>query len=456
MKSPKKSRSTQWACGFLAVLLCGTACAAAAPLRAAVAKVDITPPTGFLMWGYAARKAPSTGTLDPLWARVLVLDDSHTRIAVVAVDLGRSFGPPALRRLNQAVRRSSGVIGVLVAASHTHSGPVVLDEYREGAPAWENVALDKIRKAVDQASAQLAEVWIGVGYGVSYIGYNRIEVRLDGKAKWLGSNGTEIPSAPLDPTVAVVRLDRPDGSPLAILVNYACHPVIFGADNLQYSADFPAALTQAVEEAVDGRPLCFFLQGAPGDINPYHASTPLREDAVRLRDLAGRHLGEEAARVAKTIPTQTEAEGHLDYAEDILKVPLRWEAEKFREGLLRVFGANAFDVYGPVIAPEIDLPVSTLVINKRLAVMTMPGEPFVDFQMDWRNRCPAPDSLFLGYTNGYYGYFPTIRAAARGGYGASSSTTWVQVGAGEQMVNRALVRVHEMLGALHPAPAEVQ
>ena len=446
----------RYLCALLVALLGGTVGAAAASLRAGVAQADITPPPGVLMWGYAGRKGPATGVLDPLEARVLVLDDGHTRIALVAVDLGRSFGPPALDRLREAVRKSSGVTAVLVAASHTHSGPVIMDEYPNGPPAWENTALDKIAKSIDRAASELTDARIGVGRGVCYIGYNRIEVQLDGKAKWLGSNRTEIPSAPLDPTVTVVRLDRPNGSPLAILVNYACHPVILGADNLQYSADFPAALTQAVEEAVDGRPLCFFLQGAPGDINPYHASAPLREDAVRLRDLAGRRLGEEATRVAKTIHTQTEAEGHLDYAEDILNFPLRWDAEKFREGLLRVFGANAFDVYGPVIAPANDLPVSTLLINKRLAVMTMPGEPFVDFQMDWRNRCPAPDSLFLGYTNGHYGYFPTIRAAARGGYGASSSTTWVQVGAGEQMVNRALVRAHEMLGALHPAPAEVQ
>ena len=51
----------------------------------------------------------------------------------------------------------------------------------------------------------------------------------------------------------------------------------------------------------------------------------------------------------------------IPYAEDILKFPLRWEAEKFHEGLLGVFGADAFDVYEPVVAPEINLPVSTLV-----------------------------------------------------------------------------------------------
>jgi len=58
----------------------------------------------------------------------------------------------------------------------------------------------------------------------------------------------------------------------------------------------------------------------------------------------------------------------------------------------------------------------------------------------------------LGYTNGYFGYFPTIVAAAQGGYGASNSNTWVEVGAGERMVDHAVTRIYEMLGRLGDAP----
>lgn len=59
-----------------------------------------------------------------------------------------------------------------------------------------------------------------------------------------------------------------------ILVNYACHPVVIGVDNLRYSADYPGVMTQVVEKTFGGGPLCFFLQGAPGDINPLYAVTP--------------------------------------------------------------------------------------------------------------------------------------------------------------------------------------
>ena len=90
------------------------------------------------------------------------------------------------------------------------------------------------------------------------------------------------------------------------------------------------------------------------------------------------------------------------------------------------------------------------------AFMTMPGEPFVDFQINWRDRCPTPDAFFLGYANGYYGYFPTIHAASEAGYGTASATTWVEVGAGERMVDRAIVRTYEMMGRLNDMPEDLK
>jgi hypothetical protein len=43
-------------------------------------------------------------------------------------------------------------------------------------------------------------------------------------------------------------------------------------------------------------------------------------------------------------------------------------------------------------------------------------------------------------------YFPTIEAASEGGYGADPTTSPVQVGAGEEMMNQALLNIYTMLG----------
>ncbi|HKS96183.1 MAG TPA: hypothetical protein VJV74_08620, partial [Terriglobia bacterium] len=102
------------------------------------------------------------------------------------------------------------------------------------------------------------------------------------------------------------------------------------------------------------------------------------------------------------------------------------------------------------------LPVTTLLINRRIALAALPGEPFVQFQMDWRSRCPVEDAFFMGYSNADYDYFPTIRAATYGGYGAANTATRVELGAGNRMVNHALIRLYEFLGRLTDTPEDLK
>jgi neutral ceramidase len=441
-------------CYFAVATLACTYIASAADLRAGIAKVEITPAPGEQMWGYENRTKPATGMLDPLYARVLILDAKDRRIALIALDLGRAFGPASLDQLRTAARRN-GITCLLVTASHTHSGPVVQDEYRNGAPAWERKALSGIEDALQGAAGNLVDARLGVGYGNAYIGHNRLKVNEDGTVSWFETNQTQIPTAPVDPTVSILRIDRADGRPMAVLVNYSCHPVIFGPDNLQYSADYPGVMTRVVESELGGDAMAVFLQGAPGDINPYYAVTPIKQDAVGRRDWTGKTLGEEAIRVAKHIQTEPDPNPSIEFVEEKLPMHIRWDVEGFRLGLKRFLG-DAYDQYVGRITQNVELPVTTVLINRRIALMTMPGEPFVNFQINWRQRCPVAHAFFLGYTNGYFGYFPTIRMASLGGYGAASASTWLEVGAGERMVDRAVVHMYEMLGRLYSEPEEMR
>jgi hypothetical protein len=60
----------------------------------------------------------------------------------------------------------------------------------------------------------------------------------------------------------------------------------------------------------------------------------------------------------------------------------------------------------------------------------MPGEPFVAFQLRLAGESPIPNAWLFGCADGYFGYFPTIRAVTEGGYGAQGCETCVEVGAG--------------------------
>jgi neutral/alkaline ceramidase-like enzyme len=439
------------------VLLCVAlpAGAIAAGLEAGVAGVDITPVPGVGMYGFANRKGGATGVLDPLMVRVLVLEAGEKRLALVALDLGE---PPAgewINRLREKAARTSGISYVLVAATHTHSGPHIRDEYPpKQAPDWESPALEKVAQSIDDAHRRRGEARIGFGYGNVLIGHNRLRPEPDGSVTWFERDNTMVPTSPVDPTVAVLRVDDAAGKPLAILVNYACHPVVFGSDNLQYSADYPGVALRTVERELGGEPLAMFLQGGDGDINPYYAVHPLDQDAVRMRDWTGERLGQEAARVARSVRTEPARDATLDWSEDTLDLDWRWNVPKLRDAVRQSWGPEAAAEIERRAAEGLHAPVATVLIDRRIALMTVPGEPFVEHQIDWRNRCPVHDSLFVGYTNGSLGYFPSIRAAVLGGYGAANSATYVQPDAGARIVNHAIVRVYEMLGRLRDAPED--
>lgn len=432
-----------------------TLSAQAQTFRAGVSRADITPPVGVEMWGYTNRASGATATLDPLYARVLVLDDSRRRVAVVTLDLGRTFGPAQMAQVRDRVRRSDGVHDVVFIASHTHSGPVIEDSYDGGViPAWEQRALDRIAVAIGEAAKKMVAARIGAATGQAILGHNRRLVEPDGSVRMLWRNATGQPTGVIDPTVGVIRIDDGEGRPLAVLVNYACHPVVFGPDNLRYSADFPGAMAALVERELGGNVVGFFLQGAPGDINPMADKTPLEEDADREMRRIGELLGKEVARVAKAVKTVAPPAPELAVMTEELKFTNRWNLDKLRAGILATFGPRLAARYEKYITPEMSLPVTTLVINREIALVGLPGEPFVGLQLMLKQRSPIPMTFLCGYTNGYFGYFPTIRDAVSGGYGADTIVTRVEIGAGERMVDRGIIHIYRILGRLKDRPEE--
>ena len=86
-------------------------------------------------------------------------------------------------------------------------------------------------------------------------------------------------------------------------------------------------------------------------------------------------------------------------------------------------------------------------LGEEIAWAGFPGEFFDDFQVDLRRRSPVANTFFVGYCNGMYSYFPTIKAAAEGGYGASWGLL-AEAGTGEQMVDKAVIGLYQLLGKI--------
>ena len=191
-----------------------------AEFLAGMARIEITPPLGVAMAGYAARKGGATGVHDPLYATALVMKNGEVSVAYVVLDL-IGMNAPAVE---QQVAQQFGIPNTVLISIHTHSGPD-----RSAADWWKD-AQAKIVTVVGQARANLRPARIGAATGQAALGYNRRQVLPDGQVKMLWSNPQKLPTDPLDNTVSVLRIDDPSGNPRAILVNYAVHPVTLGED----------------------------------------------------------------------------------------------------------------------------------------------------------------------------------------------------------------------------------
>lgn len=262
-------------------------------LHAGVGRVDITPPPDIPngMW-MAQRHVRAEGIHQPLWLTSLALADGDERVVLIDIDWC-VLSDAQDRRLRDAVAAATGlpVRRVLPICTHNHAGPVTQDTYQgEGADEVAAYVAALPGRAVEACVAaldRLEPVRVAAGTGESDIGVNR-DLRLpDGRAV-AGPN----PEGPADRSVGVVRIECEGGAPVAVLVNYACHPTVLGPDNRLVSPDYPGT-TKRVVEAQLGAP-CIFLQGAHGDMGPIEGFVGDAAVAERL----GTRLGLAAAAVA--------------------------------------------------------------------------------------------------------------------------------------------------------------
>lgn len=246
-----------------------------AKLVAGVAKVDIT-----------NRKAGPVN--DPLYAKAIVLRSAETTVVIVSVDavaigeigyIKNDYLPTVRDRLKAEL----GILptNVLINASHCHG--VVCDD----------VAARTV-EAVKLAMQRMVEVRVGVGNGhEDRIMENRRLKLKSGKtadvrhAYSLPPDDEVAEVGPVDPQIGVMRLDRLDGRTLAVLYNFAMHP-IQGVPSGANTADVIGFASKTIEDNLSPEAMALFLQGCGGDINPiYYKDVEHPRSAEPLGNLLG-------------------------------------------------------------------------------------------------------------------------------------------------------------------------
>jgi len=400
---------------------------------AGVAQRDITPEKPTPMWGYGSRHDElSQGVLDPLLAKAIVLQADDAKLAIVGMDLGRGPTPAMMSRIRSLVA-PRGIDRVLICGSHTHHGPVIelTDEPGLGGGKFDDAAEysrklpDLIAEAILEADEKLEPVALRVSGRDLKFNRNR-HAKRDPK--------------PVDPRLTVARFDRPDGTPLTVLVHFAAHPVMRSGEVLKFSADFPGVMRAVVEKELNAP--CVFIQGAAGDLSPNpQPGVHGADDFGRALGLQVIELARSAAKVPPIAPSiAAEEQRHAFSTRINLKsaVNLFFYGRVFFPELARSF----FKEFADGMKPE----TTTAILGDELAIVGLPGEPFCRHALRLRERAGVPHALIFGYCNGHFLYFPTIEAAAEGGYGADAQMSPIALGAGEIMLDRALIDLYRLRG----------
>lgn len=410
------------------VLLSAAITVPAQALRAGYGKADVTPTEPVQMGGYNMRDALSDGVWphEHLYARALVFEAGGERVAFLEADVIIIRATEAFRR---KVADATGipVEHILLGDAHNHAAPSPNGKLETN---WDREFEKGLLAAATQAVANLQPVKIAAGAGHSRVAMNRrhvIPMDVDspitfdendvsqsfGKFKTdnpvpihefggvtrLGAN----PAGPIDDAVQVVRIDKADGKPLAVMIHYACHGTSLGGRNSKISGEWMGRMQEYVEKQFPGAG-AIYLQGAAGDINPrVVGGLDGYQDNIETTWALGEEVGREVAHVYRTLSPEPLPSAHIqiETAEILLPRTYRELFDDFR--------------HTTVAAP------TTIIRMGDMMWTTFPGEMFSGIGKKVKAASPATNAYLMGYTNGYIGYFPERQAYAEGGYEVAST-----------------------------------
>ena len=409
--------------GLFSILIPAAMTANAQGLRAGYGKADITPNEPVEMGGYNMRNAPSDGVWghEHLYARALVFEAAGERIAFLETDVIIIREADAFRR---RVADATGIPmeHVLLGDAHNHAAPSPNGKLESN---WDRVFDKGLVTATMQALANLQPVKIAAGTGHSRIAMNRrhmiptdvdssltfdendvsqsfgkfktdnpVSIHEFGGVMRLGAN----PAGPIDDAVQVVRIDKADGKPLAVMIHYACHGTSLGGRNSKISGEWMGRMQEYVEKQFPGVG-AIYLQGAAGDINPrVVGGLDGYRDNIETTWALGEEAGREVARVYGSLAPEPLPSARLQIETAEIRLP-----RTYRE---------LFDDFTHTSIPA----PTTIVRMGDMMWTTFPGEMFSGIGRKVKAASPATYAHVMGYTNGYIGYFPERQAYADGGY----------------------------------------
>ena len=396
-------------------------------MKAGIAKVDITPEGPVWMSGYAARDRRSEGVYHNLFAKALVLDNGETQAAIVTTDL-IGFDEQKCDEVKERIQDLAGFTPdqVILSGTHTHTGPEI--EFDPSSYNRDRVNVEYSRELTDTlanlvraAAEKLEEVTMDFASAPCTIAVNR---RLKTES---GIKMRPNPAGITDPVVSVLRASREDGTPLAILMSYPCHPTTLG--DYLIGGDYPGYAQDAVEEALEGCTAMFML-GCAGDqkVRNVDGRGGFRKGPFQVAQSIGEELGR-AVLLALGGDTKP-VEGLFGMQTETVSLPLqptpsREEFESWLDDKNRFRAVWAKDMIeildsGENLINDRSLTVQVLNIGS-FVLVTLSAEICVGYSLRLKSELAPRPVIISAFTNGMIGYIPTEAMVPEGGYEVDGS-----------------------------------
>lgn len=375
---------------------CNVLSAAPPVFQAGASSVDITPPIGIAMAGYKVEgQRSATGIMHPLYAQILVVNDSKTSAAIITLDL-IDLTKETVRELRQKIESLTGIPGsnIMIASSHTHAGPITCKSFSDNSEpdpdsTYMSTLKQKIIQGVQDAQRGCTPVIVKYGEGSSYINVNR-RLKVKNEMQMLPN-----PLGIVDQRVRVLQVSETQTEkPVAVLIHYTCHPNVLRGDNTLISPDYPGPAKTYVQNALAGC-VALFAQGCTGNIRPNLTSFDGNFLAGKRPDVErfGKILGREVIRICK-------------------------------DGMTPVTNTTIQSAIATISLPAkkggtIETEIQALRCGD-IWFVTLPGEPFSEIGLKIESMIKG-ETIVVGYANDSIGYICTEASYPEGGYEPTSS-----------------------------------
>lgn len=420
-----------------------------------MASVAITPQEPMWLAGWAARRAPASGTALELRAKALALEDANGgRVVVVTADL-IAIPREIAEAVAEHVQQRCGIPRerILFNASHTHTGPEIRPDkvpFFEIPPEF----AAKIPSYVAQLTGRIADVITAA--------VNKLEpasLHAESRRATFAANRRNA-AGPVDHDVPLLTARRPDGTVLAILFGYACHNLTLPASYCEYHGDY-AGVAQVEIETEFGGATALFLAGAGADLDP--APRGGIEWALEHgRALAAAVAGGVRAPSRPIAPEL--AVTFEDVTLDLSPIPSTAELEADtrsddpprRRKAVYLLARHAENRPLPT---TLRCPVQVIRFGREWLLVALGGEPVVDYARRFKAEFRGPGVWVAGYANDMFGYLPTRAVQQEGGYEGGRASLWSAVPApvaatSEERIVSAVRRLAARVGQTSlPLPA---